>query len=471
MLRKGENINLDAPRVRITVAPEQPVVALLVDAEQRARTSSHLLSGEHLSAPGVRCSPEGLEIDTAAVPAGVHAVRCLVEVTDAAAPTATVLDEGGTVLATYRATDLTVERTVVLVEVYRRGASWKVRAVGQGYDGGLDAAAADHGITLQLPVPTPTDVSEADLVRHLRGVWEDAARSCAAYVSACTFAESRYERDAAAAVADVHRRGTPEAEAARAAARERHDDLVARADTVHERDMAQLVAETVGLEAALPAPAAEWDAGVWARWQPPGVRGAVLRLGTVHTDLAPQLRVPLLAGLPLAVPLWVDVTGDPAGGAGLLRALVLRIIAAQPAGTIQVHVVDLVATLGATLGTAAGTTVGRDELGVVLGQLLAEVDLAQMAAQVGERRTGQHLLVLHGLPYGLEEDTLGRLLTLVRSGPPAGVSLIVTGEQAELLGRSTDRLLAALTEGMQRVPVTADGTLNDPWTGGEWVFT
>lgn len=467
VLRKGENTNLDVPWVRVTVAGDHPVAALLVDTEQRARSSAHLLTGEHQSSPGVRRTPDGLEIDTAAVPPGVHAVRCLVEVSGTGAPSATVLDEGGAVLATYTATDLTVERAVVLMEVYRRGERWKVRAVGQGYDGGLGAAAADHGITLELPVTTPTDVTETDLVRHLRGVWEDASRSCAAYVSACTFAENRHERDVAATFTEVARRGSPESEVARAAAQARHDELVARADTVHERDMAQLVAEMVGLEAALPAPFAGWGAPVWAAWAPPSTRGGAVRLGTVHTDLAPHLRVPLLAVLPLAMPLWIDGTGDPAGEAALLRTLVLRVVAAHPAGELSLQVVDLLGSLGATLGPAAG----RAELREVLSQMLAEVDLAHMAAQVGERRSGAHLLVLHGLPYGLDEDTLAQLHTLVRAGPGAGVNIVITGERDELAGRSTDRLLAALVESMQRVPVTADGTLADPWTGGEWVFT
>lgn len=467
VLRKGENTTLDVPWVRVTVAPDQPVAALLVDAQLRARSSAHLLVGDHLSAPGVRRTCDGLEIDTAAVPPGVHAVRCLVEVTGAAAPSATVLDEGGAVLVTYTATDLTVERAVVLVEVYRRGVRWKVRAVGQGYDGGLGAAAADHGITLELPVPAPTGVSETDLVRHLRGVWEDASRSCAAYVSACTFAENRHERDVAATLADVGRRGTPETRTAQAAAQARHDELVARADTVHERDMAQLVAEMVGLEAALPAPVAEWGAPAWAAWAPPSASGGAVRLGAVHTDLAPHLRVPLLTGLPLAMPLWIDGTGDPGGEAALLRTLVLRVVAAHPARELRLQVVDLLGTLGATLGPTAG----RGELAEVLSRLLAEVDLAQMAAQVGERRPGAQLLVLHGLPYGLDEDTLAQLHTLVRAGPGAGMNIVITGAREDLLGRSTDRLLAALAEGMQRVPVTADGTLADPWTGGEWVFT
>ncbi len=41
---------------------------------------------------------------------------------------------------------LVTERAVIFGEIYRRGDAWKIRAVGQGYDGGLEALVSDHGI-------------------------------------------------------------------------------------------------------------------------------------------------------------------------------------------------------------------------------------------------------------------------------------------------------------------------------------
>jgi len=43
---------------------------------------------------------------------------------------------------------LSTERAVVLVEFYRRGETWKVRAVGQGYDDGLAGLARDFGVSI-----------------------------------------------------------------------------------------------------------------------------------------------------------------------------------------------------------------------------------------------------------------------------------------------------------------------------------
>ena len=50
------------------------------------------------------------------------------------------------VLATFTPVGLTTERALIVCELYRRGAGWRVRAVGQGYDGGLPQALIAHGI-------------------------------------------------------------------------------------------------------------------------------------------------------------------------------------------------------------------------------------------------------------------------------------------------------------------------------------
>ncbi|MEV6612300.1 TerD family protein [Streptomyces sp. NPDC051051] len=64
-----------------------------------------------------------------------------------------------TVVARYDATGATVETAFVLGEFYRRQGAWKFRAVGQGYDSGLEGLATDYGITVDEPqhaAPQPT---------------------------------------------------------------------------------------------------------------------------------------------------------------------------------------------------------------------------------------------------------------------------------------------------------------------------
>jgi DNA polymerase-3 subunit epsilon len=43
----------------------------------------------------------------------------------------------------------TTERTLLLAEVYQRGPSWRLRAVGQGYDFGLDELARNFGVDIE----------------------------------------------------------------------------------------------------------------------------------------------------------------------------------------------------------------------------------------------------------------------------------------------------------------------------------
>ncbi|MEU3526730.1 TerD family protein [Streptomyces sp. NPDC038707] len=65
-----------------------------------------------------------------------------IEVTDAAS---------GQVVARFDSTGATVETAFVLGEFYRRQGGWKFRAVGQGYDSGLEGLATDFGITVDEP--------------------------------------------------------------------------------------------------------------------------------------------------------------------------------------------------------------------------------------------------------------------------------------------------------------------------------
>ncbi|TLQ47352.1 TerD family protein [Streptomyces marianii] len=57
----------------------------------------------------------------------------------------------GTEIARYESQDATVETAFILGEFYRRQGAWKFRAVGQGYDSGLEGLATDFGITVDEP--------------------------------------------------------------------------------------------------------------------------------------------------------------------------------------------------------------------------------------------------------------------------------------------------------------------------------
>ncbi|WP_256916003.1 TerD family protein [Streptomyces hilarionis] len=67
----------------------------------------------------------------------------------------------GTVVARFDSTGATVETAFVLGEFYRRQGAWKFRAVGQGYDSGLEGLATDFGITVDEPQRTAAHTAPA----------------------------------------------------------------------------------------------------------------------------------------------------------------------------------------------------------------------------------------------------------------------------------------------------------------------
>ncbi|MER7306649.1 TerD family protein [Streptomyces griseoluteus] len=80
-----------------------------------------------------------------------------------------VLDPAtGDTAARFDSTGATVETAFVLGEFYRRQGAWKFRAVGQGYDSGLEGLATDFGITVdvpQHPAPPPAPPSRVTLTK------------------------------------------------------------------------------------------------------------------------------------------------------------------------------------------------------------------------------------------------------------------------------------------------------------------
>ncbi|MEV5203152.1 TerD family protein [Streptomyces sp. NPDC053720] len=57
----------------------------------------------------------------------------------------------GREIARFDSADATVETAFILGELYRRQGAWKFRAVGQGYDSGLEGLATDFGISVDEP--------------------------------------------------------------------------------------------------------------------------------------------------------------------------------------------------------------------------------------------------------------------------------------------------------------------------------
>ncbi|MNF10617.1 General stress protein 16U [compost metagenome] len=58
-------------------------------------------------------------------------------------------NDNGTEIARFDLSeDASTETAMVFGELYRNGAEWKFKAVGQGFAGGLSALASQHGVNI-----------------------------------------------------------------------------------------------------------------------------------------------------------------------------------------------------------------------------------------------------------------------------------------------------------------------------------
>ncbi|WP_327686581.1 MULTISPECIES: TerD family protein [unclassified Streptomyces] len=116
-------------------------------------------TGDNLTGEG-EGDDESLKVNLAGVPADVDKIVFPVSIHEADARGQSfgqvrnafirvVNQAGGTELARYDLTeDASTETAMVFGELYRHGAEWKFRAVGQGYASGLAGIATDYGVNI-----------------------------------------------------------------------------------------------------------------------------------------------------------------------------------------------------------------------------------------------------------------------------------------------------------------------------------
>ncbi|MEX0174278.1 TerD family protein [Streptomyces sp. LMG1-1-1.1] len=606
-LVRGQNHPLPDTRLEIRVSAGHPVLAgaTLGDEHGRIPGVEWIAHPGAPSLPGVdvpgRCAADHrLTVDLAVVPEAVHRVSVLLALPPGAgtvrfgalaAPFVAVAGQDGTDVASYTITGLDSESAVVALELYRRQGAWKVRAMGQGYEGGLAALLGDQGLdrpadlaasilaavapeqpateparpladpaallpevervgtsapdTAPTPVPplpptppavpttgTPTpamgttdpisyahprrqaaapeprqapptpvagDASgwsmDERLYNQVWGMFEDLARTAAAYRSACDFAESRLDRELDQSLSDYRSRVGGANDAARATARARHDELVERAKEVLDRDLAQLAAESEVVEPALPPAYARWDSPVWHAYRVPAEEPMAVRLGDLHLPERTDLRIPMLVRLPLERGLWVDSGRGHSEAAGLLDEIELRrlaldsavahaarLLAAHPAGEFTVHVLDAagagttaLAPLVETGVLAAPPARGATGVSAVLEQLTERVDLLQMAVRGGAADalppgldTARQLLLVHDFPHGFDDRAVTRLRYLADEGPSVGVHLLMVADRADAAAYGP--LLDPLWRSLLRLTPVPDDHLADPWVGHAWSY-
>ncbi|AIR97783.1 TerD family protein [Streptomyces glaucescens] len=187
-LVRGQNHPLSQARLEIRISAGTPIVAAatLGDENGKVHGAERVAHPGAPTLPGLEVSRQAaadhrLAVDLNAMPDTVHRVHVLLALPvgtaggpgrfgAVAAPFVAVTGLDGTEIATFTLTGLAAESAVVALELYRRQDAWKVRAVGQGYAGGLAELLTDQGLPEAPRLATAIDDAVA------RGV----ARSVAA---------------------------------------------------------------------------------------------------------------------------------------------------------------------------------------------------------------------------------------------------------------------------------------------------
>ncbi|GAB2838289.1 TerD family protein [Streptomyces deserti] len=644
-LVRGQNHPLSQSRLEIRISAGTPIVAAatLSDVDGKVHGVEWVAHPGTPTLPGLEVSRQAaadhrLAVDLDAMPEAVHRLNVLlalpadgtgpVRFSAVAAPFVAVAGLDGSEVASYTITGLDAESAVVALELYRRQDAWKVRAVGQGYAGGLAELLTDQGLpeaqqlagsineavarglarSVQGPPPRPADgdrsrqaaapalgpdqggtapqatpgpvppVSpygsqspyggqtpggpqqpapqppypsgpgsadrsapttggpidyshprrqnaapppppptappaapgqparpvagdatgwsmEERLYNQVWGMFEDLARTTAAYRSAVDFAESRMDKELEQVLSDPRSRIGGQGDAAREAARAKHAQLVAQAREALDRDLAQLTAEAEVVEPALPPAYASWDNPVWHGYRVPMEIPMALRLGDLHLPEAAEVRIPMLIRLPLERGLWIDsgragsLDGSFADSHELRRlametavAHAARLLAVYPAGEFTVHVIDPagsaaqpLAPLVQTGALAAPPALGAAGVADVLARLTQRVDLVQMALRGGAADalppgfdTSQHLLIVNDFPHGFDDRAVNQLRYLADEGPDAGVHLMMVADREE--SSAYGPLLDPLWRSLLRLTPVPDDHLADPWVGHAWTY-
>ncbi|RYE42330.1 MAG: stress protein [Hyphomicrobiales bacterium] len=162
-LARGENTTLDGGSVTLSISGVQQggtidLLAFQLGADQRVRSDDDFIFFNQPSSPegAVRLvAADRITIDFRAVPANIVKLSIAVALDENAAGSLSAVANLGVTVeqstgqrVTARALGLTTERAAILLEVYRRNNTWKVRNVSAGWDTGLHALVNHHGVEI-----------------------------------------------------------------------------------------------------------------------------------------------------------------------------------------------------------------------------------------------------------------------------------------------------------------------------------
>ncbi|MFF2521306.1 CAP domain-containing protein [Streptomyces liangshanensis] len=159
--------NLPLPEGALTIRVPGPFdVSVLVTGDSgRVAGDADFVFYNQPSAPGVRLGSGTVRVDPRRLRPGAARLTVVVSAADPGVPLGrlpvpvlTVGTEGRGVLARFTPPRPVSETVLLLAEIYRRGAGWKLRALGQGYADGLGGIARDFGVDVAEDTDGPAAV-------------------------------------------------------------------------------------------------------------------------------------------------------------------------------------------------------------------------------------------------------------------------------------------------------------------------
>ncbi|MFE7743319.1 TerD family protein [Nocardia sp. NPDC057455] len=500
-LQAGQNIPLTGEVVRFSARAEAAldVSALVVAENLKVFSSDDFVFYNQPTTAGVALAADGVTITLAQVRADAKAVLLVVSADPAApvraeglGPVTATMSQNGSAIAEFAIAPSSGETALICLEVYRRGPAWKLRAVGQGYAGGLAVLLTAHGVEVdgapaepeqsarpgthtmagplagdaQIAAGAPLEVGHG--LERLWMVFEDAARSAAALVSAREYAAKRLDHELSLAVSDPATRNTPAAEQARRVAQQRHDELVATAEHNHQRDAEQLMGELAEADRALPPALASWDSPAWDK--PPAPSDGI-RLGELYALDRGSVRIPYCVPVPLNRPLWIDAESTRAV-TPVVGALLARLLATAPQRRTLVDIIDLTDAFSGFTGLLAPVLNGppitdHADITARLQALVDAAELAELAYASGAfTPPSEHRVLLAAdFPHGYQSSDAQRIGALITRGELIGLSIVIVGANES---DSADTTVAMLSQSCRHLPTIGGTPLFDPWTGSAW---
>ncbi|MFF4474994.1 CAP domain-containing protein [Streptomyces sp. NPDC001599] len=162
----GGNVPLPGGPVSVRVPGGFDVSALVTDEGGKVGGDEDFVFYNQPEAPGARLRGDTLTVDPARLRPGAARVTVAVSPSDPGtvlsalpSPTVRVADARGRAVARFTPARPGQETVLLLVEFYRRGEGWKVRALGQGYADGLAGLARDFGVEVTDDAPPAPDTA------------------------------------------------------------------------------------------------------------------------------------------------------------------------------------------------------------------------------------------------------------------------------------------------------------------------